>query len=207
MPYKTKADRKRAEWVTLPEDTCDERVARDQLIAALSDGVSVLGPLKWEREPKDRPPPFGTTSITRPTDTPPLGAVWSKAKINWKTGRVRDEWGEYKRNKWRVLLILRHNVLRQLPQPGSTDRSKAGGPSANIIEPPTRNVRGRPTPRDQVYDELQQMQTEGCNMTRPQKALAEEVAKRQNKKLGDRNWSERAIIEHISDWLHKKGLA
>jgi hypothetical protein len=211
MPYKAKAAHQREEWMTLLEvvthirsaDNCDENAAREQLIAALVDGA--LGPLRWQREHDDRPTLLGVSSITRPTDTPPLDRAWLEAEINWETGHVRDAWGEYKPGTWRVLLILRHNVLRLWRrQPDSNNHRSE---SENVVKLPTRDAGGRPTPRDKVYGELDKMWSEGCDMSRPQKTLAEEVAKRKNKKLGkDRNWSERTTIGHVSAWLRKNQL-
>jgi hypothetical protein len=215
MPYKTKAELERERWMTLPEavahirsvDKCNECEARRQLIAALADGVRVLGPLKWEREPGDRGAPFGVSSITGPTG-PPLGGAWSEAEINSKTGRVRDDWDS---GKWRVLLILRQGVLGTWQS--TPNRSEhPDSISANVGGLATANAGGRPSSSDQVYDELWTMQKEGCDMSRPQKRLAEEVAKRLGKTLGDDKtpgdpgWSERTIIQHVRDWLRDSGL-
>jgi hypothetical protein len=177
MPYKSKAERERENWITLPEvvaqicsgDKCDEKVARRQLVRALADGPQGLGLLRWEREKDDRPPPRWKTKVMTPADTPPLGRAWSKAKIRWKTGKVRNDWGEYKHGKWRVLLIQRFTVLRlwPSPQPSSPD-----APSDKIINLPTRHAGGRPTERNQVCDELQKMRDEGYDLTLPQKKLA-----------------------------------
>src|SRR5262249_29285955 len=100
MPYKSKAERERENWMMLPEaaahirsaDRCNEKAARHQLVKALADGVRVLGPLRWDRETGDKPSPFGDTPVTVPTDTPPSGRDWLTARIRWKTGRVRDDW-------------------------------------------------------------------------------------------------------------------
>jgi hypothetical protein len=147
MPYKTKAKRQRESWMTLPEvvthicstDGCDEQSARRQLVEALADGVRVLGPLRWEKEQGDKSPPFGTTSITTPSDTPPLGRAWFEAEICWNTGRVRDDWGEYKSGEWRVLLIHREHVTHhwRSPAPVEPARTHSGkrGP-----EPKTGNA-------------------------------------------------------------------
>ena len=164
MPYKTKAERERENWMTLPEavthirtaDRCDKRAARRQLIAALADGLRVLGPLKWGRERDDRLPPFGSTSITTPTDTPPPGRAWLEAKIRWKAGRVRDDWGEYKPGKWRVLLILRHSVLRQWQPPGPTDSpARPDSASGNVVDILGAPKRGRrPERGNQIKDSM-----------------------------------------------------
>jgi len=121
MPYKSEAERERENWMTLPEavahirsaDCCDEKVARQQLVKALADGV--LGPLRWDREEDDKPPPFGYAPATVPTDAPPLGRDWLAAIIRWKTGTVRDDWSEHRNGKWRLLLIHRFKVKQQWP--------------------------------------------------------------------------------------------
>lgn len=123
MPYKSKAERERERWMTLPEavahirlaDKCGESDARRQLLKALADGLSAMGPLKWEKEKDDEPRPFGYTPIIVPTDAPPVGREWLKAKIRWKTGKVRNDWTEYKYGKWRVPLILRAKVDQHWP--------------------------------------------------------------------------------------------
>jgi hypothetical protein len=136
-----------------------------------------------------------------PTDTPPLGRAWLEAKIRWKTGRVRDDWGEYKNGKWRVLLLSRHGVSRHWPPLKLSKPSSRI--SAEVIALSAHRSGGRPSERDQVYDALDKMRQQGFDMALPQKKLAEEAARRNNKNLGDRNWSERAIIGHVSEWLDK----
>jgi hypothetical protein len=209
MPYKSNAERERDNWITLLEvvehicssEKCDEKVAHQQLVKALADGLRVLGPLKWAREKGDRPPPFGNTPAVAPSDTPPLGRVWLEAKIGWTTGKVRDDWSEHGQQKWRVLLISRLSVLRlwPSPQPSKPDST----PSAEVINLPTRTTGGRPTARDQVHDELQKMRDEGLDLTLSQKRLAEKVAERNGKSLGDRGWGERTIIDHVSKLLRE----
>jgi hypothetical protein len=206
MPYKTTAEKEREKWMTLPEavthirsaDGCDEEEARRQLIAALAEGLRPLGVLKWERERNDRSPPMGYTPATTPTDTPPTGPAWLKAKIRWKDGRVRDDWGEYKPGKWRVLLIQRHSVHRVWHSREANTESR-GGPLENPVSL-VRKAGGRPSVRDQVYDTLEKMRSAGDDLTLPNKKLAEVVAKRKYKKLGDPNWNKRTIEGHISTW-------
>jgi hypothetical protein len=118
MPYKSKAELAREDWMTVPEavaqirsaEKCEEEDARHQLRKALADGASVLGVLKWD---DDQAPPFGYSPVAVPTDTPPLGRAWLTAKIRWKTGKVRNDWGEYEHGKWRTLLIRRFAVRRR----------------------------------------------------------------------------------------------
>ena len=47
-----------------------------------------------------------------PGDEPPVGRVWSTAAIDWGTGRVRDDFGDYNHDKPRVLLLPRLQVER-----------------------------------------------------------------------------------------------
>jgi hypothetical protein len=210
MPYKTKADRERENWITLPEVVghicsvdrhCDKSAARDELRTALAEGVRVLGPLRWEKERDDKPPPFLVTSIVAPTDTPPLGRDWLEAEINWETGRVRDDWGEYKPGQWRVLLMFRPNVLRLWPRPSSSARSP-GEPTK-----PPRKSGGRSTAREEVNEALRKMREEGRNLALPQKKLAELVASHAGHELGQPNWNLRTIQEHISKWKRENGPA
>ena len=207
MPYKTKAELERENWMTLPEtvahicsaDKCDEKTARRELVKALAEGLRPLGPLEWEKERGDRQWPFGTSSITTPTDTPPIGSRWLGAKIRWKTGRVRDDWGEYKPGQLRVLLILRHNVVRNWPRPrpGAMSWPKPPKKSANVV--------GRPSALKEVRDELSKMRKENWDMSRPYKALAADVARRRGKKLdAERGWSQRTIEGHVSDCIDGK---
>jgi hypothetical protein len=149
LPYKTKADQEREKWMTLPEAVahicsalgCDERGGRRQLIAALSDGARYLQHLKWEREQNDRLTPIGYSPGIIPMDTPPLGRTWLEAKIRWKTGRVRDDWGGYNPGKWRVLLISRYGVARLWPLPASFDAVELGAPELREPEVGAPEVR------------------------------------------------------------------
>jgi hypothetical protein len=153
MPYKSKAEQESERWMTLPEtlahicsvENCGEKAAQREAVKALADGVRVLGPLKWERERADRQPPFGTTSITAPTDTPPLGAAWLEAKIRWKTGRVRDDWGEYKPGKWRLLLILRSKVVNLWRLSPASISATVGNTKGTNVAPFTHRKKGPKT--------------------------------------------------------------
>jgi hypothetical protein len=191
MPYKTKAERQREEWMALLEavthirsaDNCDENAAREQLIAALADGA--LGPLRWQRERDDKPPLFGFTSIVTPTDTPPLGRAWEKAKIRWKTGHVRDDWGGYKPGKWRILLISKYRVVRCWPV------SSPSGPSdkrdnldmssvVSIDAPRERRKRGRtPEVSNKVKDSMRRDLREGKLTEQELDKMTEEAMKAQ----------------------------
>jgi hypothetical protein len=152
MPYRSKAERERENWMTLPEavvhislaDNCgDETVARRQLVMALADGE--LWPLKWEKERGGRvAPSFGYTAVPAPTDTPPRGRDWLQAKIRWKTGKVRDDWSEHQDGKWRVLLIHRLSVEKHWPFPTVPHNAEHIGPESEKAVNLSRRRRGRP---------------------------------------------------------------
>jgi len=157
MPYKSKSELAREDWMTVPDvvayirsaDNCKEEEAGQQLRKALTDGV--LGVLKWEREKGGKPPPFGYTPIVGPTDTPPVKGVWLTAKIRWKTGEVRNDWGEFKHGEWRVLLIRRFTVLRLWP--ASETGSHADSDSNEVTKIPRK--RGPKTVvRDKIRDKM-----------------------------------------------------
>jgi hypothetical protein len=45
------------------------------------------------------------------------------------------------------------------------------------------------------------MKEDGVSLNGPQLALAAEVAKRNGKTLGDKNWGERTVVAHVSEFL------
>jgi hypothetical protein len=125
MPYLLRAERERAEWCTIPEaighirlaDRCDEDSARQQLRAALIDGV--LTPLRWEDALPEIRWPRGfrpTGSLTVPDDLPPCpDRHWANVKIDWQTGTVQDDWAEVEPCQ-RVLLMRRDVLSRFWPE-------------------------------------------------------------------------------------------
>lgn len=141
MPYKSKAERERENWMTPPQavnqisssNNCSADAARKQILTALADGA--LRPLRWEPElderPRDMPlPPFGRSAAPAEDDTPPSGRFWLDAEIDWESGKVRDDWSIarvraftrrrlnaplHKRREWRVLLLHRHRINLHWP--------------------------------------------------------------------------------------------
>jgi hypothetical protein len=185
MPYKTKAERERENWMTLPDavahiqssDQCDdEGVVHRQLHAALADGA--LRPLRWEQEPDDRPPPFGYTPIMSPTDTPPIGRDWLSAKICWNTGKVRDDWSEHKNGKWRVLLVHRLNIERHWPLTLPSDVSTKPKPAKSAA-----SYRKRPK-REAAETAIREEYPGGVPPTEPDPILLDKVGKRLKEKFG-----------------------
>jgi hypothetical protein len=64
-------------------------------------------------------------------------------------------------------------------------------------------LRGRPTAREIVGQTLTQMRAEGSSLREPHARLAKMVAARNNRALGDRNWHEITIVNHVSKWLRE----
>lgn len=152
MPYHSRAEQERERWMTLLDavahiaafDGCDRTTAQTQLIKALADGK--LRPLKWEPAEGDKSPlPSLGSSMLVPDDSPPQGRAWSDAVIDWATGRVRDDFGEYHPGQARVPLLLRQKVARLWP-PASVPSTRDPRKPA-----PLTSRRGpRPTVRHRV---------------------------------------------------------
>lgn len=159
-------------------DRCDERTAHQQIIKALADGLRVLGPLRWDTEKDDRPPPFGSTPITTPTDTPPIGRFWSETKIRWKTGRVRDDWSEHKNGKWRVPLILRAKVAQHWPHAPALN-SAAGAPVAGQARAPRKQ-----TKRELARTELRAEYPSGIPSDEPEPVAIKKIGDRLTRRHG-----------------------
>jgi hypothetical protein len=74
----------------------------------------------------------------------------------------------------------------------------------NIISSPggsaRKDPRGRRSERDKIHQTLAQMRLEGVSLNKFHKTLAVEVAIRNGVKLGDKGWSDRTVVEHISGW-------
>src|SRR5438067_6235440 len=115
MPYISRAEWERAEYITLSEAVahisecggCDASSAQRQLHSALKER-SLRG-LRWQ----DR------QLLTRfSTDDPPMtGPDWAEAEIDWAAGTVRDHWNDTG-SCHRVLLIPRHWLLQHWPPAG-----------------------------------------------------------------------------------------
>ena len=117
------------------------------------------------------------------------------------------------RLQFRPLLVLRDAVDFIWPvasrtvadvETGDTGSDNSAGNQAISAE--ATHTGGRPSIKELVYETLSQMRDEENSMARPQKALAFEIARRNGKQIGAPGWSERTVIEHVSDWQKKNGF-
>jgi hypothetical protein len=174
MPYRTKAELDRENWKTVPEavedicgaDGCEVKAARDQLRKALSGGG--LWPLRWQFEKRDRTPQRKSrdSAFAVPDDLPPSGQEWSEAKIRWTQGRVRDDWGDYNKGKWRVLLIHGLSVGRYWPQSPRPNVPQSGGPAGARVIPFARRKTGPQTGKLQSIMEAMKVDISSGRMTK-----------------------------------------
>ena len=65
-----------------------------------------------------------------------------------------------------------------------------------------RRGRGRPSAEEIVYRTLAQMRIEGASLREPCGELAEIVAARNHRTLGQKSWHPTTITSHIIRWLH-----
>jgi hypothetical protein len=205
VPYKSKAEERAASSMTWRElldhvkaaETCDETEARRQIGNAIADRALLV---RWEDQ---RKVPIGSSPLQAPIDEPPRDAAyWQECKTDPDDpNRVQAPDG-----KFRQPLFDRGCVSKIWTMTTQTPPTQ----SENILPFPRASgggeLGGRPTEREQMRDVLQKMLDDGYEFAKrpPQKTLAEAVAKRSGKKLGDAGWSERTIIEHVSEWLHER---
>jgi hypothetical protein len=126
MPYyKSRAERERANWRTLPEavdhvcttDGCLPEEGYQQIRAALADGQ--LGPLLWANR---QPSPRRVGGAAVESDDPPSPhRHWRNVKIDWKLGTVLDDFDYTEAGRpfapWRMLLIHRVALKSHWPDP------------------------------------------------------------------------------------------
>ena len=207
MPYQSKADRERAQWMTLREAlTHIGKAERCTLKAALRQ----LGEAIADREIDARWPHALHLSGDWDEDLGPPRDIrfWKSARFilagggrilddpACRTHHVRLQLIREGKLHYRRVLIRRDDVERIWPAREARAREQVD----------IRRKQGRPTARDTVWKTMGQMRDESYNLTTPQLRLAELVAERNSRKLGDKGWSERTIIEHVSDWLKKNGF-
>ena len=173
-------------WITLVDaeehievlQKCDSVEALRQLKAEIGDGIVAV---KW---------------ADNPTDNPDVTILKTTEFILTGPGFAPDG------KEYRPLLIFRADILRLWPEERDLVKRMPVEQSNN------ESGRGRPSARDQIWAALAEMQNEGSLPPNGnQKQIATEVAKRLNHEIGSRGWSERTIVEHISDWQKENAPA
>ena len=218
MPYKTKAERERENWLTGKEaidriqlsERCQPRVAWRQLQNAIADKVIAV---KWDSKfslpfDSDRPPD---------EETPPNHeSFWRNTLMRYSDAFVLDyrvyrpigdpdaftEFAVERGGFYRPILVARRAVETHWPIelgfPETTSKPQASS---------TLKKKGRPSPAEAIRQTLSQMKKEGASFNKIQKALAAEVAAKNGKSLGDKGWHDRTVVQHISKWLKDVGLS
>lgn len=153
MSYKTKADRERENWMTLPQaishielfENFSNSEARAELLNTLEKGAfhsSRRSLVRWRdkfRALGEPPNEIG------PPDVPPRGQRWATVDIRWETGEVLDPYGAVENGKWlstwRVVWLARSKVMELWPErPASHARTDTGTSESNVV-----SLKGRKT--------------------------------------------------------------
>jgi hypothetical protein len=220
MPYVSKMAQERARWMTLREavahiataDHCSFRAAWLQLRTAIGDQeVSV----RWAGVRVENHTSDGDQYFAEDLGPPMTKRFWESARAVFigpgcvlddpacQSQRIRRKLIREGTLRYRGLLVLREHVEKIWPG-GSAEHlaSRESVSASNDI-----GARGRPSAHDSVWQTLDRMRNGGANLGLSQKRLAELVAQDNDKKLDhDMGWSERTIVQHVSDWLKEQGL-
>jgi hypothetical protein len=235
MTYVSKAERERARWMTAAEaivqiqkvDSCGRDEAWIQLSKAIADGVVHKRWADVSLEPPTGRPGHYFEHYADEDDVPPTSKrFWAIAWFRFSGGgrilddptprprRIQRELVLTGKLQFRPLLVLREAVEGIWPvastaaadvETGNTRSDKTAGNRAT--SPEAAHTGGRPSIKDLVYETLSQLRDEGISMAQPQKALAYEIAQRNGTQIGATGWSERTVIEHVSDWKKKNGFS
>jgi hypothetical protein len=200
MPYTLKMAQERARWMTLREalahiekaEHCSVKAAWRQLGEAVADREVDA---RWPHAIGLTMDDWDDEDIGPPRDI----RFWKSARYILGVGGKHARLKLIREGKlyYRSVLIRRDDVERIWP----TGEGRAGE-RADI-----RRAEGRPSVKHAVWKTLQEMRDESHPLHTPQKQLATLVAKRNNRNLGDKGWSERTVIQHVSTWLRDKGLS
>jgi hypothetical protein len=93
-----------------------------------------------------------------------------------------------------------NRAAKPLIDMSGTILSNTGG---KVITCSQARRRGRPSAREIVGQILTHMRREGSSLREPHAFLAKMVGAINNRALGDRSWSETAIVKHVSTWLRE----
>lgn len=156
MPYKSKAERESANWMTLRQVSAHVRVverveetkARSEVLKALKDGAfdsRRLSLIRWRDEVRisgDLPNEIG------PPDVPPRGLEWERVNIRWTAGRVLDPHGAAESGTWqpawRIVWLARSKVVELWP-PSQPPRTSIPDDSRADVTPFARRRTGPKT--------------------------------------------------------------
>jgi hypothetical protein len=219
MPYVSKAEQERARWMTLREalthiktvEECNLRAAWDQLRETIGDQEAKV---RWADVSLELSSIDGGHYIEEDDVPPTEKGFWQSARVIFSgQGSVLDDPAcrrktirlnliRESRLHYRPLLVLREDVLRHWLGRSAEDLSNMESAASKPIRKP-----GRPSARDLVRQTLNLMRSAGTNLNLPHKHLANLVAQENGKKLGDRGWNERTVVQHISEWLEENGLS
>jgi hypothetical protein len=219
MPYKSKAARERAHYLTFVEavghvcavDQCDSESAVAQLLSAIIDNE--VQPI-WADAREFETSPAGRESLGQRW----IRAVfWSRERISLENGGMALDDGintpdEVRKEAvaagiigYRPFLLKRADVLRIWPKTSVSKSQQDRG--VRPLGPDTPSNKGRPTTRDLIRNTLSLMHEEGVSLNRVQMALATEIVQRNGKQFNAPGWSERTVLKHVSDWLKDSGIS
>lgn len=235
MTYVSKAERERARWMTAAEainhiqkaDSCGRDEAWIQLSKAIADGKV---PNRWadvSLEPSTGRPGHYVEHYADEDDVPPTSRrFWAVAWFRFSGGgrifydpalrprRVQRELVQTGKLEFRPLLVLREAVdaiwpvaSRTIADVETRDTRSDNTAGIRATSSEAAHTGGRPSIKQLVWHTLSQMRDEGYSMAQPQKTIADVIARRNGKQLGDRGWSERTVLTHVSDWLKENGLS
>ena len=157
---------------------CNSFDALQQLKKEIGDGIVAV---KWADDP---------------TDNPDVTILKTSEFILTGPGFAPDG------KEYRSLLIFRADILRLWPEERDLVKRMP------VEQSNSESGRGRPSACDQIWAALSEMQNErSLPLNGNQKQIATKVAKRLNHEIGSPGWSERTIVEHISDWQKENAPA
>jgi hypothetical protein len=155
MPYKTKAERVRENWMTLAEAAAYvhsvenfkiKSGAHKEIRKALTDGAfhsSRLHLIRWEEEVRisGKPLSIGPPAVPRDFD-------WRDARIRWASGKVLDPHGAFEggewRPAWRTVWLSRSRVRQLWPAPPDAFSAPTSSQSSAVNAPSTKRRKTGP---------------------------------------------------------------
>src|ERR1700730_3635810 len=208
MPYASKIAQESARWMTLREalahiekaEPCSLKAAWRQLGEAVADREVDA---RWSHAIGLTLGDWADAEIGPPRNI----RFWKSARRIFIRGGVVLDDALSRKNSVRLQLIRENKLLYRpvLIRRDDVERIWPTG-EGRAGERADRRAEGRPSVKHAVWKTLQEMHDESRPLHLPQKHLATLVAERNGRNLGDKGWSERTVIQHISTWLRDKGL-